>query len=104
MYPETLDCLKAAYEENKDRRILQQIYDFCVLTRQALPKDLFLDIEDEVLINWQKDYCEAQDISMQEMEHGSTAGIFSLEPEEREAALEEFLKKEKKLYREMTAE
>ena len=54
--------------------------------------------------NWQKDYCEAQDISMQEMEHGSTAGIFSLEPEEREAALEEFLKKEKKLYREMTAE
>lgn len=104
MYPEALDCLKASYEENKDLRILQQIYDFCVLTRQALPKDLFRDIEDEVLIHWQKDYCEAQDCSMQELENGSAAGIFSLEAGEREAALEEFLQREKRLYREMVAE
>lgn len=104
LYHEALDCLKASYGENRDARVLQQIYDFCVLTRQALPKELFRDIDDETLIGWQRDYCEAQDISMQEIENGKSAGIFALEGEEREAALEEFLRREKHLYREMTAD
>lgn len=104
LYPEALDCLKASYGENKDIRVLQQIYDFCVLTRQALPKELFQDIEDATLINWQKDYCEAQDASMQEIERGKSVSIFALEGEEREVALENYLRREKDLYRKMTAE
>lgn len=104
MYQEALECLRASYEENRDLRVLQQIYDFCVLTRQALPKDLFRDIKDETLIHWQKDYCEAQENAMREIENGETAGIFALEAEEREAALETFLEKEKRLYREMAGE
>ncbi len=104
MHAEALSCLKTAYGENRDMRILEQIYDFCVMTRQALPKDLFRDVGDDVLLNWQKAYCEAQEAAMQEAANGITAGIFSQEGEDRENALRTLLAQEKKLYREMAAE
>ena len=99
LYDKGLSCLKRAYELQRSKELLKQIYFLSIYSDVNLPADYFTIETPETLMEWQDEYHKKVDLVSDRLENSKLSVILSRDSLRREKELQTYLEQLKSAYR-----
>lgn len=100
-FEQASEALLQAYEEVRQERLLQKLYNVSALSGIELPEKYFDHVPDTLLASWEQEFRSRTVMKRIEIDNREVLGLFFLEREEAEQKLKEYLDAEKERFRTM---
>lgn len=95
------EALKAAYDENRQERLLQKLYDVLALSGANLPEQYFSPVPSALLSKWEQEFQSRVTVSRMKAEEAEILRVFFADENEAKKKLIEYVEAEKEIFRSM---